>query len=84
MIQAVYRCAKPGARFSIRQFLTKYKIPKKMSSYFERDTDLEKQLSDEDRCFVYTFTTGTIKKTLKSDQPSSKRVCVPAEGVLCK
>ncbi len=62
MLGAVYRCAKPGARFSIRQFLTKYEIPEKMSSLFQRDHALEEKLSQEDRCFVYRFITGTVRK----------------------
>lgn len=63
MVKAVHRCARPGARFSIRQFLTKYDFPESMAPYFERDYDLEQKLSQEDRCFVYRFMTGTVKKT---------------------
>ena len=62
MVQAVYRTAKPGARFVIRQFLTNYSIPEKMAPYFERNLELEKRLADEDCCAVYRFITGTIKK----------------------
>ncbi|NGX61012.1 MAG: hypothetical protein K940chlam9_00490 [Chlamydiae bacterium] len=56
----VYRTARPGARFCIRQFLSNQKrisLPA-----FKRDQALEKQLEQEDRCFVYRFMTGTIEK----------------------
>lgn len=66
MIAAVYHCAKPGARFSIRQFLTKYEIPQQMAAHFKRDHKLEEQLSREDRCFVYRFMTGTVQKQVNA------------------
>ncbi|MCH9610414.1 MAG: hypothetical protein S4CHLAM81_12830 [Chlamydiales bacterium] len=62
MVKAVQRCAKPGARFSIRQFMTNYEMPSSVANFFERDRELEEKLSKEDRCFVYRFMTGTIKK----------------------
>lgn len=63
MIRAIYHAARPGARFSIRQFLTNYEIPEKLVRYFARDRDLEERLSREDRCFVYKFMTGTVNKS---------------------
>lgn len=62
MIQAVYRCAKPGARFCIRQFLTNYELPDHLINCFERNRELEVELTRDDRCFVYHFMTGVVKK----------------------
>jgi len=62
LMNAVYRTAKPGARFSIRQFMSHHKIPEAIAPYFQRDKRLEKQLEIEDRCFLYRFMTGTIIK----------------------
>ncbi len=62
MLREVKRVAKPGARFSIRQFLSNHKIPQDMQSAYCRDTSLEKKLEREDRCFVYRFMAGTIHK----------------------
>lgn len=58
----IVRTAKPGARFCIRQFLSNHQIPSSLSPYFERDSELEEELEREDRCFVYRFTCGAIKK----------------------
>lgn len=63
MLKEVQRVAKPGARFSIRQFLSNHQVPKEMESFFQRDSALEKKLEKEDRCFVYRFMAGTIHKT---------------------
>lgn len=62
MMREVQRVAKPGARFSIRQFLSNHKVPEEMQSAFYRDSALENKLEKEDRCFVYRFMAGTIKK----------------------
>lgn len=62
VMNGMLRTAKPGARFCMRQFLSNYQIPSAIASHFERDSDLEKQLEEEDRCFVYRFMCGTIKK----------------------
>lgn len=62
LVEGIYRTARPGARFCIRQFLSNHQIPEHLSPYFKRDTILEKQLQADDRCCVYTFMTGTILK----------------------
>lgn len=62
LTNAIARCAKPGARFCIRQFLSNHKIPISLESRFKRNTILEQQLEHEDRCFVYRFMTGEIQK----------------------
>jgi len=70
LLKAVQKTAKPGARFCIRQFLSSQQIPEEIRSFFERDTELEKKLEAKDRCFIYRFTVGKIKKT--ADLPSSE------------
>jgi S-adenosylmethionine-diacylglycerol 3-amino-3-carboxypropyl transferase len=62
LMHGVYRSAKPGARFSIRQILSNHQIPLSIQPYFERDHKLETHLEKEDRCFIYRFMSGTIKK----------------------
>lgn len=62
LLRAILRTARPGARFCLRQFLSDHKFPDDLLVHFKRDTDLEKQLEEEDRCFVYRFITGTIIK----------------------
>jgi S-adenosylmethionine-diacylglycerol 3-amino-3-carboxypropyl transferase len=62
LMEAMYRTARPGARFSIRQFLSHQIIPEPLSPHFVRDPELEKKLSAEDHCFVYRFMVGTIEK----------------------
>ncbi|EFB41744.1 hypothetical protein pah_c022o010 [Parachlamydia acanthamoebae str. Hall's coccus] len=60
LMQAVYRTAKPGARFCIRQFSSNHQIPIHLKPYFQRDINLEKKLEAEDYFFVYRFLTGEI------------------------
>lgn len=62
MLKGVERIAKPGARFSIRQFLSNHQFSEDMRNVFHRDTILEKKLEREDRCFIYRFNVGTIRK----------------------
>jgi S-adenosylmethionine-diacylglycerol 3-amino-3-carboxypropyl transferase len=62
LLRGIYRTAKPGARFSIRQFLSFHEIPDNLIPFFSRNSDLEKQLEKEDRCFVYRFMVGSIIK----------------------
>jgi S-adenosylmethionine-diacylglycerol 3-amino-3-carboxypropyl transferase len=62
LIEGIYRCARPGARFCMRQFLTNHQIPEHLAPFFQRNISLEKELQEEDRCFVYTFMAGKIKK----------------------
>lgn len=62
MLNEVHRVAKPGARFSIRQFLSNHKISQDLHHAFNRDHALEKKLEKEDNCFVYRFMAGTIEK----------------------
>jgi S-adenosylmethionine-diacylglycerol 3-amino-3-carboxypropyl transferase len=60
LLRAICRTARPGARFCMRQFLSCHCIPPALSCRFVRDPELELQLQQEDRCFVYRFSAGTI------------------------
>lgn len=62
LTKSLARVAKPGARFCIRQFLSRYTLPRELSEHFERDPDLEHALEKEDRCFLYRFMVGRVKK----------------------
>lgn len=64
LLRSLCRVAKPGTRFCMRQFLSYYDIPQDLQSTFVRDHTLEKKLEEEDRCFVYRFMVGTIKKAI--------------------
>lgn len=60
LLKAIVRCAKPGARFCMRQFLSSHEIPEELASYFHRNTSLEKDLEERDNCFVYRFMVGEV------------------------
>lgn len=62
LVEGMFKCAKPGARYCIRQFLTNHQIPDHLTAHFKRNETLDKELQTEDRCCVYTFMTGTIEK----------------------
>ena len=62
MMKEVYRTAKPGARFCIRELLSSQRIPSELTSNFKRNSKLEKQLEEKDRCFIYRFMTGSVEK----------------------
>lgn len=63
MMTEIERVARPGARFSIRQFLSNHKVPLEMQSVFYCDAVLQKQLEAKDRCFVYRYMAGVIEKS---------------------
>lgn len=62
LMHAIYRTARPGARFSIRQLFSNHQFPVDLIPHFKRDHQLEQQLEREDRCFVYKFMVGEIVK----------------------
>lgn len=62
LLKAMFRAAKPGARFCMRQFMSRYKIPDGLKPYFKTEPSLEMALEEEDRAFVYHFTVGKILK----------------------
>jgi len=63
LLKAMFRAAKPGARFCMRQFMSRYKIPDGLKPYFQTEPALEKSLEEEDKAFVYHFTVGKILKS---------------------
>ena len=62
LAKAVFKAAKPGARFCIRQCMSRYELPREIAPYFQRDSKLENDLEMEDRCFIYNFLVGHVKK----------------------
>lgn len=62
LIKNVYRTAKPGARFCIRQFSSNQPWPVEFEAHFKRELSLEKRLEQKDRCFVYRFMVGQVVK----------------------
>jgi S-adenosylmethionine-diacylglycerol 3-amino-3-carboxypropyl transferase len=62
LARELYRCAQDGARFCIRQFLSDHPLPAELSNHTVRDHALEKELEQRDRCFVYRYIIGTIRK----------------------
>jgi S-adenosylmethionine-diacylglycerol 3-amino-3-carboxypropyl transferase len=62
LLAAVRGAARPGARFSIRQFMSERRIPDALRESFLRDYNLERHLEEQDYCFVYRFMAGTISK----------------------
>jgi len=61
-VKAIFKTAKPGARFCMRQFMSAHHFPKELAPYFKRDHHLEEELEKQDSCFVYRFITGEIVK----------------------
>lgn len=62
LLKAVHHAAKPGARFCMRQFISRYRLPEQMAPLFTIDSDLAGELEKEDKAFVYHFTVGTVNK----------------------
>lgn len=62
LLQGIHSAAKPGARYCLREFLSKREIPGHLSSNFQRHSELEKKLEDEESNFVYRFFVGEIIK----------------------
>lgn len=61
LLAAVARCATPGARVVIRQFLTRYDIPELLATRIGRESHLEARLADQDRSFGYEFIVGVVR-----------------------
>lgn len=62
LLHAMYRAARPGARFCIREFMSRHVIPLSMQNHLIRESTLESKLAAEDRCFVYNFIVGKVHK----------------------
>ena len=52
--------ATPGARFCVRQFLTRYTMPATLARQLRREPELEQALALEDHAFAYEFLVGTV------------------------
>lgn len=63
MIRAAIRTARPGARFCIRQFMSDHQLDSDLTAYLAREPQLERELEEEDRSFVYRFMAGQIIKS---------------------
>jgi S-adenosylmethionine-diacylglycerol 3-amino-3-carboxypropyl transferase len=62
LLQGIQQSANHGARFCMREFVSKRYIPAELKSVFQRETDLEQKLELEETNFVYRFMVGEIKK----------------------
>lgn len=62
LLKAMHHSAKPGARFCLRQFISRYRLPEEFAPLFKIEPDLAKELEKQDRAFVYHFTVGTVCK----------------------
>lgn len=60
LVRGVVRCAKPGARVVIRQFMTRYGLPRAVADRIIREPELERRCALEDRAFAYEFIIGTV------------------------
>jgi S-adenosylmethionine-diacylglycerol 3-amino-3-carboxypropyl transferase len=61
LLGGVLRAGLPGARFCIRQFLTRQSFPASAAERLVREPALEKQLQEEDHAFAYDFIVGAIR-----------------------
>jgi S-adenosylmethionine:diacylglycerol 3-amino-3-carboxypropyl transferase len=61
MVNGVIRCAEPGARVVIRQFMTRYDLPPAVADRLIREPELERRCATEDRAFAYEFIIGTVR-----------------------
>lgn len=62
LLQGILNAAKPGARFCLREFMSKRVIPDNLAPHFKRDALLEKKLEAEETNFVYRFIAGEVQK----------------------
>jgi S-adenosylmethionine-diacylglycerol 3-amino-3-carboxypropyl transferase len=62
LLSAIGQRATTGARFCVREFMSKRCIPKTLSPLFIRDYQLEKKLENEEKNFVYRFMAGRIDR----------------------
>jgi S-adenosylmethionine-diacylglycerol 3-amino-3-carboxypropyl transferase len=60
LLEGVLHAGSPGARFCIRQFLTRQSFPAKAAERLVREPALERRLAEEDHAFAYDFMVGTI------------------------
>lgn len=62
LLESVHHAAKPGARFCIREFMSRRTIPTRLLHHFKRLPELERKMEKEETNFVYRFMVGKIEK----------------------
>jgi len=62
LLHGIEKSAHPGARFCLREFMSKRTIPPALQATFRREDVLEAHLEKEEVNFVYRFMVGTIQK----------------------
>lgn len=62
LIKEMIRTASENARFCIRELLSNHQIADEYSKHLIRKKELEEELQAIDKCFVYRFMVGEIKK----------------------
>jgi len=62
LLRGIQYSARPGARFCMREFISKRYIPAELKAVFHRETSLEQKLELEETNFVYRFMVGEIRK----------------------
>lgn len=85
LLRAIVKTAKPGARFCLRQFLSSHQIPDDLQPFFVRDHAIEKELEDNDNCFVYRFWVGAIDiNSVNQEVPAFVDQAQATESALCE
>ncbi len=62
LLIGIYKTAKPSARFCVRKLMSNHITPDELLEHFERDTQLEHKLENEESNFVYRFMVGNVRK----------------------
>jgi len=62
LLNGMRNAAKEGARFCIRELMSKRTIPNNLMNHFERNSSLEKKMEFEESNFVYRFMAGEVRK----------------------
>jgi S-adenosylmethionine-diacylglycerol 3-amino-3-carboxypropyl transferase len=61
LLEGVAQAALPGARFCVRQFLTRHRVPERFADRLVREPDLEARLAEQDHAFAYDFLVGEAR-----------------------
>lgn len=62
LLKGIHNSARPNARFCLRKLMSNYVIPSELINNFQRDTQLEQKLENEESNFVYRFIVGEVQK----------------------
>lgn len=68
LLYGMQHTAKSGARFCLREFMTKRYIPVDLQANFQRNPELEKKLEMEESNFIYRFFIGDLYKSGRDDE----------------